>query len=185
VRAAIDPRIFESNNLDPVAGSSTPSALYRDEAATDITTAAGVDALTDMTVSGTLSVDSMFVSAVDYHIQSGSMCVDAEKKREELMALNEMDGPVFKIRHDPRITRVGRFIKSYLPDLPWSDDLTYIQAQGYWILDNWLLFDITGEDQYAQCAVRGTQTVLSMQESEGWESTILHCCAPITSTFIK
>jgi exopolysaccharide biosynthesis polyprenyl glycosylphosphotransferase len=40
-----------------------------------------------------------------------SMCTDAEKRREALEHLNEMDGPVFKITNDPRITRVGRFIR--------------------------------------------------------------------------
>ena len=45
-------------------------------------------------------------------IKFRSMVVDAEAQREKLAHLNEMDGPVFKIKHDPRITRVGRFIRS-------------------------------------------------------------------------
>lgn len=40
-----------------------------------------------------------------------SMYVDAEDRLEELMCNNEKDGPVFKIKDDPRITRVGRFIR--------------------------------------------------------------------------
>lgn len=40
-----------------------------------------------------------------------SMVPDAEEKLEELLAFNEMDGPVFKIKNDPRITKVGRFIR--------------------------------------------------------------------------
>jgi exopolysaccharide biosynthesis polyprenyl glycosylphosphotransferase len=40
-----------------------------------------------------------------------SMCVDAESKKKMLMHLNEATGPVFKMKHDPRITRVGRFIR--------------------------------------------------------------------------
>lgn len=40
-----------------------------------------------------------------------SMYVDAEDRLESLMSANEKDGPVFKIREDPRITRVGRFIR--------------------------------------------------------------------------
>ncbi len=40
-----------------------------------------------------------------------SMHVDAERRRAELVALNEMDGPVFKIRNDPRVTRVGRWLR--------------------------------------------------------------------------
>ena len=48
-----------------------------------------------------------------------SMCIDAEKKLEELKHLNERDGPAFKIKHDPRITRIGRFIrKTSIDELP-------------------------------------------------------------------
>jgi exopolysaccharide biosynthesis polyprenyl glycosylphosphotransferase len=45
-----------------------------------------------------------------------SMVPDAEHRRGELEAMNEADGPVFKIRMDPRITRVGRFIRKYSVD---------------------------------------------------------------------
>lgn len=41
-----------------------------------------------------------------------SMCPNAEAKLESLMELNEMDGPAFKIKEDPRITRVGKFIRA-------------------------------------------------------------------------
>jgi exopolysaccharide biosynthesis polyprenyl glycosylphosphotransferase len=41
-----------------------------------------------------------------------SMVTDAEELRAKLEHLNEMDGPVFKIKHDPRITRVGRLIRA-------------------------------------------------------------------------
>ena len=48
-----------------------------------------------------------------------SMIVDAEKARTELEALNEVDGPVFKIKKDPRITRIGRILRKYsLDELP-------------------------------------------------------------------
>ncbi|MEM7152368.1 MAG: sugar transferase [Myxococcota bacterium] len=48
-----------------------------------------------------------------------SMVVNAEKLKAELEKLNEMDGPVFKIKHDPRITRIGRFIrKTSIDELP-------------------------------------------------------------------
>lgn len=40
-----------------------------------------------------------------------SMAVDAEQRLEELKALNEKSGPVFKIRNDPRVTRVGRLLR--------------------------------------------------------------------------
>lgn len=40
-----------------------------------------------------------------------SMIPNAEDKLAELLTENEMQGPVFKIKEDPRITRVGRFIR--------------------------------------------------------------------------
>lgn len=48
-----------------------------------------------------------------------SMISNAEELLEELICENEMDGPVFKIKEDPRITRVGRFIrKTSIDELP-------------------------------------------------------------------
>ena len=48
-----------------------------------------------------------------------SMYVDAEERLEELMHLNEQSGPAFKIKDDPRITKVGKFIrKTSLDELP-------------------------------------------------------------------
>lgn len=48
-----------------------------------------------------------------------SMIPNAEDKLEQLLEKNEMDGPVFKIEKDPRITRVGRFIrKTSIDELP-------------------------------------------------------------------
>ncbi len=40
-----------------------------------------------------------------------SMRVGAEAERARLLARNEMDGPVFKLRDDPRVTRVGRVLR--------------------------------------------------------------------------
>ena len=52
-------------------------------------------------------------------IKFRSMVPDAEKKLHALLDRNEMDGPVFKIRRDPRITRVGSFIrKTSIDELP-------------------------------------------------------------------
>ncbi len=45
-----------------------------------------------------------------------SMYQDAEARRSEVAYLNEMDGPVFKSAHDPRITPVGRFLRKFSLD---------------------------------------------------------------------
>lgn len=48
-----------------------------------------------------------------------SMCPGAENQLEKLLKLNEMTGPVFKIKDDPRITRVGRILRiTSLDELP-------------------------------------------------------------------
>ena len=48
-----------------------------------------------------------------------SMYKDAEKRKQELMEKNEMKGLMFKMENDPRITKVGRFIrKTSLDEFP-------------------------------------------------------------------
>lgn len=48
-----------------------------------------------------------------------SMYQDAEERKKELMAQNEMDGLMFKMKDDPRITKVGKFIrKTSIDELP-------------------------------------------------------------------
>lgn len=48
-----------------------------------------------------------------------SMYIDAEERKKELQEKNEVGGPMFKMENDPRITKVGKFIrKTSLDELP-------------------------------------------------------------------
>lgn len=48
-----------------------------------------------------------------------TMVVDAEARMKEIEHLNEKEGPIFKIANDPRITRLGRFLrKTSIDELP-------------------------------------------------------------------
>ena len=52
-------------------------------------------------------------------IKFRTMVENAEELKGELLAKNEMDGPVFKIKADPRVTRIGRFLrKTSIDELP-------------------------------------------------------------------
>ena len=42
-----------------------------------------------------------------------SMIVDADKKLAELKSQNEVEGPMFKMKEDPRITKIGKFIRKH------------------------------------------------------------------------
>jgi len=54
-----------------------------------------------------------------YMYKFRTMVSNAEDLKESLMSMNEADGPVFKIKKDPRITGIGRFLrKSGLDELP-------------------------------------------------------------------
>lgn len=52
-------------------------------------------------------------------IKLRTMCDGADAMKDDLLALNESDGPLFKIKSDPRITRVGRFLRKFsIDELP-------------------------------------------------------------------
>lgn len=54
-----------------------------------------------------------------YLFKFRTMVVNAEALKAKLLAANEMDGPVFKIKNDPRITKIGRILrKTGLDELP-------------------------------------------------------------------
>ena len=54
-----------------------------------------------------------------YMYKFRSMCVDAESKLDELLKENEVDGAMFKMKDDPRVTIIGKFIrKTSLDEFP-------------------------------------------------------------------
>jgi hypothetical protein len=64
--------------------------------------------------------------------------------------------------------RFGRYVKSILPFLPWKDQAYYLQAQAYWVLSNWILYDICADQKYADFAVNCTTGILKTQRPEGY-----------------
>lgn len=40
-----------------------------------------------------------------------SMCMDAETKLKDLLKHNEVEGAMFKLKNDPRVTKIGKFIQ--------------------------------------------------------------------------
>ncbi|KRL02607.1 sugar transferase [Liquorilactobacillus capillatus] len=56
---------------------------------------------------------------VFYMYKFRSMCMNADEKLAELKKYNEVDGAMFKMKHDPRVTRIGHFIrKTSIDELP-------------------------------------------------------------------
>lgn len=48
-----------------------------------------------------------------------TMCIDAESTKHQLRVFSEQDGPAFKMKNDPRVTRVGRYLrKACIDELP-------------------------------------------------------------------
>jgi hypothetical protein len=74
-------------------------------------------------------------------------------------------GPDIGVRFN---SRFWRFIKSYLPFVTWADNLIYMQSQGYWILCNWMMFDLSNDEKYKEIAVSCSNNVLRLQKKEGY-----------------
>lgn len=66
---------------------------------------------------GRMSIDGRHSRFTMYKFRT--MCVDAEERLVELQSRNEKNGPVFKIKNDPRIMRVGKWLRKLsLDELP-------------------------------------------------------------------
>lgn len=76
-------------------------------------------------------------------------------------------GPDVGIRFN---SRIGRFVKAYVPVIPWRDSLYYVQGQGYWVLDNWELYRRTENPTYREIATQASDTLLARQREDGaWD----------------
>ncbi len=64
--------------------------------------------------------------------------------------------------------RVWRFLKSALEFVRWRDDYVFMQAQGYWILANWKLYNVTGHHRYRALALETTERILQLQKPKGF-----------------
>ncbi|GAB4534120.1 MAG: hypothetical protein Kow0063_16880 [Anaerolineae bacterium] len=66
--------------------------------------------------------------------------------------------------------RVTRFVRSYTMWLPWKDNLAYFQAQSYWIRDNLLLAELTGQDRFLKYVTPCADFIVEKQLASGaWE----------------
>ena len=57
-----------------------------------------------------------------------SMISNAEQRKHELERLNEMDGPVFKVTNDPRVTRIGRIMRKWSVD-EWPQMINVLRGE--------------------------------------------------------
>lgn len=73
-------------------------------------------------------------------------------------------GPDTGVRFNARI---GRFVKSYFPKVNFGDDYVYIQGQAYWIMANWQLATLTGDNRFVQIAIDCTNNLLALQQPDG------------------
>jgi hypothetical protein len=96
--------------------------------------------------------------------------LNAALKLHDFMARNHWTGETL-IGPDQGVRfnrRFGRYVKSVFPFLPWKDQAYYLQAQGYWVLSNWLLYDICADQEYADLAVNCATGIVKAQRPGGY-----------------
>jgi hypothetical protein len=64
--------------------------------------------------------------------------------------------------------RAWRFLRSALAFLPWGDDYIFTQTQGYWVLANWMLFEVTGDRLFREIALQSTEATLGLETPQGY-----------------
>jgi hypothetical protein len=94
--AAADPKVVENNDFFLQGG--TPAVAYRNEAMTDLFDAGQVNALTDLTAAANIDGNPMLGGVGNYHIGSGSICVNKG---------TDAGAPAFDIDRDARPSMGG------------------------------------------------------------------------------
>ncbi len=125
-----------------------------------------------------------------------TMYRDAEARRHEVAHLNEMDGPLFKIQNDPRVTRVGRFLrKTSLDELPqlinvWKGDMSLVGPRPFVVdeaaeIEGWArkrfevrpgmtgLWQVSGRNELSHLELCRLDYLYVASWSFGWDLQIL------------
>jgi hypothetical protein len=63
--------------------------------------------------------------------------------------------------------RITRFVRSYLSFMPWRDQYTFLQGQGYWIKSNIRLAALTGDATYLEIGRQSADHVVQIQRPDG------------------
>ncbi len=93
----------------------------------------------------------------------------AATKLQQYMCRHHWTGQAL-VGPDPGIRinyRLGRFVKSYLPQIAWRDAYYYLQAQGYWVLSLWQLSLHHDEANCRDMAIRCSAHMLEQQREDG------------------
>jgi exopolysaccharide biosynthesis polyprenyl glycosylphosphotransferase len=125
-----------------------------------------------------------------------TMYRDAEARRHEVAHLNEMDGPLFKIQNDPRVTRVGRLLrKTSLDELPqlinvWKGDMSLVGPRPFVVdeaaeIEGWArkrfevrpgmtgLWQVSGRNELSHLELCRLDYLYVASWSFGWDLQIL------------
>lgn len=125
-----------------------------------------------------------------------TMYSDAEARRHELDHLNEVDGPLFKVHNDPRVTRLGRFLRrTSLDEIPqlinvWKGDMSLVGPRPFIVaeavlIEGWArkrfearpgmtgLWQVSGRNELSHLELCRLDYLYVASWSFGWDMHIL------------